>query len=107
MLGMVEGEASRMTTDLLGHEIATDLFGSDKPPKRGKHYTQPKGYAGKPGTGPEGETCGSCKHCDRQTNYSGNKRWIKCELARAKWTGGRGSDILARAPACDKWQPQE
>lgn len=69
-------------------------------PKRGKHYIEPRGYAHFPGTGPEGETCGSCKHIQRY------RRWAKCALARAVHTCGRGSDILVRAAACSKWEPE-
>ncbi len=71
---------------------------------RGKHYVQPRGYVCPPGSGPEGETCGTCKHANRQSNYSENKSWIKCGLNRTRWTGGRGTDILARSPACRKWE---
>ena len=67
-------------------------------PVRGKHYVQPRGYFYPPGTGPKNETCGTCKHCARF------KKWAKCELNRARWTGGRGSDILARSPACKYWE---
>lgn len=65
--------------------------------KRSKHYVQQRGYAAPPGTGPAGETCGSCEHIVRGRKYR------KCELIRAKWTHGPGTDILARAPACSKW----
>jgi len=68
---------------------------------RGKHYVQPRGYFQSPGTGPFGETCGSCKHISK------DRRWAKCELARAKWTGGRGTDVLVRAPACYSWEKPE
>lgn len=67
-------------------------------PKGGKHYVQPRGYGGRPGTGPKGETCGTCKNCVRM------RRWSKCDLARKAWTGGRGTDILVRTAACDKWE---
>ncbi len=60
-------------------------------PKRGL-------YAAAPGTGPEGETCGSCKHIMRM------KRYRKCRLVRALWTGGLGTDIKARSAACTKWE---
>jgi hypothetical protein len=66
---------------------------------RGKHYVQQRGYAAPPGTGPEGETCGSCEHCVRGREG----RYRKCELNRARWTHGPGSDILARSLACSKW----
>lgn len=66
--------------------------------KRGKHYVQPRGYAAPVGTGPRGETCGSCKHASRY------RRFIKCDSNRARHTHGRGSDILARSAACSKWE---
>jgi hypothetical protein len=66
--------------------------------KRGKHYTQPKGYAWSPGTGPEGETCGTCAFIERY------RKWAKCAKNSAKHTHGRGSDILVRAPACKFWE---
>jgi hypothetical protein len=73
-------------------------------PKRGKHFIQAKGYADRPGTGPVGETCGSCQHhC--VLRYA--KAYHKCGLTRAKWTGGRRTDILVRSPACSKWASGE
>ena len=71
-------------------------------PQRGKHYVQPRGYVDQPGSGPEGETCGTCRHCER---FKQSKSWIKCGLNRARWTGGRATDILARSPACRQWEP--
>lgn len=65
--------------------------------------TVKNGYAGIPGTGPEGETCKTCKH-KRSMSNTGTKHWIKCQLRRATWTGGEGTDILARSPACSKWE---
>ena len=60
-----------------------------------------RGYAWQPGTGPQGETCGTCKHLFR--NRMG-KTYLKCSLMEAKWTGGAGTDILARSPACKLWE---
>jgi len=71
-------------------------------PVRGKHYVQQRGYADHPGTGPKGETCKTCRH--RMQMAGSSQRWNKCEKARWKWTGGRGSDILASAPACRLWE---
>lgn len=68
---------------------------------RGKHYIQPRGYADHPGTGPKGETCGSCVH--HVVKRMGGS-YHKCELTRSCWTGGRRSDILVRAAACSKWE---
>jgi hypothetical protein len=62
----------------------------------------PSGYAASPGTGPEGETCGSCKHLFRNQLA---KTYLKCSLMRACWTGGRKTDVLSRSPACKFWEP--
>lgn len=70
-------------------------------PKGGKHYVERRGYAMPPGTGPAGETCGSCKH--HVVNRLA-RDYHKCILNRAKWTGGPRSDILVRAAACSKWE---
>jgi hypothetical protein len=65
----------------------------------------PRGlYAARPGTGPEGETCGSCKHIFHNRLA---KTYLKCSLMRGKWTGGGGTDIKSRAPACSKWEKPE
>lgn len=82
-----------------------DLFGDlipvnqiDSKPKT----TRPNGYVSQPGTGPEGETCRSCYH-RVIVNYH-NKNYQKCGLNEARWTHGRGSDILLRSPACRQWK---
>lgn len=72
--------------------------------KRGKHYVQPRGGADRPGTGPAGETCGSCKHIVRTRN--GGKVFPKCSLNRACWTHGAATDIRVRWAACRKWEHQ-
>lgn len=64
------------------------------------------GYAAQPGTGPIGKQCADCKHKHSMGNYGG-KHYIKCELRRATWTNGQGTDILARSPACSKFEPRE
>lgn len=61
---------------------------------------QAKGYADRPGSGPKGETCRSCAHLVHKRLA---KTYLKCELTRACWTGGHGTDVLARSPACSKW----
>lgn len=76
----------------------TDLFGAPVEPPRGRRYVRPRGYAGRPGTGPAGETCGGCEHAVRFGH------WSKCGLAQAKWTSGRATDIRLRAPACERWE---
>lgn len=59
------------------------------------------GHAWTPGTGPEGETCGTCKHLYRKRM---SKTYLKCSLVESKWTGGGGTDVKARDPACKKWE---
>jgi hypothetical protein len=59
------------------------------------------GHAWKPGTGPHGETCASCKHLVRKRM---GKTYLKCGLMKAQWTGGYGTDVKARDPACKKWE---
>lgn len=61
----------------------------------------PRGHVFTPGTGPEGETCGSCRHLFRNKL---SKTYLKCSLNRANWTGGRASDIRAGDAACKYWE---
>jgi hypothetical protein len=65
---------------------------------------KPSGHAGKPGSGPKGETCKTCKHLTRLT-YS--KTYLKCALVRKQWTSGTGSDVRAKDAACWKWDADE
>lgn len=58
-----------------------------------------KGYAGVPGTGPEGETCRSCRHLYKV--QGGNKAFPKCALRAA--TRGPATDVLMKSPACARW----
>ena len=60
--------------------------------------TVKRGYAALPGTGPAGETCKTCRHAKRFGGYS------KCGLQRNAWTGGEGTDILLKSPACRRWE---
>lgn len=80
----------------------------DKPtytgrPAKKRRNTQANGYAHMPGTGQEGETCGSCAYHVVKVCA---KRYHKCGLMRNKWTGGTGTDIRVRSPACLKWEPK-
>lgn len=59
-----------------------------------------RGHADRPGTGPDGETCGSCSSLYRNQMA---KTYLKCLLTRAKWTGGGGTDVRLRDAACSKW----
>jgi hypothetical protein len=61
-----------------------------------------RGHPQPPGTGPAGETCGSCAHL-RSVN-GGSKNFSKCFLVKHQWTRGGGSDIRRRDAACRLWQ---
>lgn len=86
----------------MGEGAIHDLFG-EVPPSAPKVSTagQAHGYAALPGTGPKGETCGSCAHLYRKLM---GKTYLKCLLVEKQWTGGRRTDVLSRSPACQRWQ---
>lgn len=63
--------------------------------------TGARGHVAPPGTGPDGETCGSCKHLYRK-RMAGT--YLKCALNEAKWTGGGKTDVRARDHACRMWE---
>lgn len=87
--------------------MSDDLFGLDRAmtPQERKMLTRkttaPKGHAAPIGTGPTGETCGSCRHLYRNRMA---KTYLKCKLRQRFWTGGRGSDVRARDAACRHWE---
>ncbi len=84
--------------DLLGQLMAAPVRVSKK---RQRREPTPRGYAGIPGTGPAGETCKTCKHLFRNQQA---RVYLKCDLNRARWTGGGGSDVRAKSPACKFWE---
>src|SRR5437870_3523332 len=63
--------------------------------------TGARGHVAPPGTGPEGETCGSCQYLFRNRMA---RVYLKCLLNKAKWTGGRKSDVRAKDHACSLWE---
>lgn len=69
-----------------------------------KVFGKLSGYARRPGTGPDKETCGSCAHCCATGN--GRKTYYKCDVIRWRWTHGYGTDILKSSPACELWKPK-
>lgn len=86
-----------------------DMFGNEITEAQAKAImrrksTQAKGYAAPPGSGPAGETCKTCKHIYRNEMA---KTYLKCGLMRPIWTGGAGTDVKARAPACRLWESKE
>lgn len=88
--------------DLFGKAPEHAPVGPKRGPQGGKHYVRPMGYGGIPGTGPAGMHCRDCEH---YVSRQGNTRtYPKCGLNRARWTSGRGSDILASSPACSRFK---
>lgn len=92
-------------TDLLGAPVkmptADDL--ARRIPVR--KPTRKNGYAATPGTGPKGKTCGQCEHY--RTVVGGSRTFPKCWLNKPNWTGGPGSDILKRSPACRLFEEEK
>lgn len=74
---------------------AMDLFGT--PARVLKH---PGAYAAMPGTGPDGKCCRDCAHY-RPSKWH-DRIYRKCGLIHA--TNGAGTDILATAPACKRYE---
>ena len=96
----VRGEPIDLVSQMEAGAKARYLAGKEAAPKR--KPTVKRGYAAQPGTGPDGKTCRDCAHKVTCGNHGG-KSFIKCELRRATWTNGEGTDILARSPACSKF----
>lgn len=93
--------------NLVTEEQARALLRRERPgtPRKRRADPAPQGYVAAPGSGPEGQTCGSCRHVSRQASGSPSGRsWAKCGLMRGIWTGGRKTDVLARSPACSRWE---
>lgn len=71
----------------------------------GHRRPKAKGYAAPPGSGPAGETCGSCGHLHRSSTP--HRTYFKCDLMQRGWTHGAASDVKARSPACSRWEAPE
>ena len=65
-----------------------------------RRLSKKHGHAALPGTGPKGETCGSCANLSRKQM---SKAYLKCALMSACWTGGEYTDVRARDAACRLW----
>lgn len=93
-----------IATDLLGDPVDTPTEVDLSAPSPKRKPTKPNGYAAEPGTGPQGETCQSCKYIARKDCAN---TYLKCWLRRKQWTGGTGTDIRAKSPACRFWEKRE
>lgn len=94
------------SVDLFGNPVE-DYRHPTHPDDKGKkrRSPQPKGYAARPGSGPEGETCKSCDHYCHVHVRSG-RHYRKCGVIEWRWTRSAGTDIKASSPACSYWQPK-
>lgn len=82
-----------------------DLFGQPMPAPamiRKDGGRRKVGYAARPGSGPKGHRCATCRHAERVT--SKGVASIKCALMAHAWTHGAETDISLRAPACRQWE---
>ena len=61
-----------------------------------------RGHAGLPGSGPIGQTCGTCASIVRKA--AAGKPFFKCHLTASKWTGGSATDLRAKDQACNQWK---
>ncbi len=70
----------------------------------GKRTPEPKqqGHYRLPGSGPEGETCKTCKYSVAPGRSL--HRYYKCQLIYKGWTHGYASDIRLKDPACSGWE---
>ena len=87
--------------------LQSTLFGGVVPARRQDVApARGAGYAATPGTGPVGETCGTCIFCRYRVIHIGGRkrRYYKCAVMVAAWTNSIGSDITKRASACRHWE---
>ncbi len=84
---------------MAGIDIFGDAIIEPPPPALDRHGkpkrkpTRPDGYADAPGSGPAGETCGSCRHKD---GVRFAKSYHKCALMKEHWTHGPKTDVQLR-----------
>jgi len=81
----------------------TDLFGAPSAPKVMPRGEKPAGYAGQPGSGPAGQTCGTCAFC--RYRLINERRYYKCQRMSAIWSRNSTTDIRAQSPACNRFEP--
>jgi len=74
------------------------------PPSAARKLSRKHGHAALPGTGPDGETCKTCRHLEHR-QFAGV--YLKCWLMRAYWTRGEGTDVRAADAACRRWEARD
>jgi len=79
-----------------------DLFGATVKSRR----DLAKGYAGRVGAGPVGETCGTCRNIIIRMAAYGAPRRVSCDMAHHD-NFGPSSAVKPTAAACQFWERQE
>jgi hypothetical protein len=57
-----------------------------------------------PGSGPTGQTCGTCAKCIQRREYRRN--FYKCRVMQKSWSRGPSTDIRLKDKACLAWEPK-
>jgi hypothetical protein len=57
------------------------------------------------GTGPEGETCKTCRHLARDKHH--DYVHLKCGKVEHLWTRGAATDIRSGWAACSEWEEKQ
>lgn len=79
-----------------------DMFGNPFPVTKPRVRCRlDRAHAALVGSGPRKETCRTCAHLARKHMA---RTYLKCGLMRSTWTGGPGTDVRAKDPACSKWK---
>lgn len=79
-----------------------DLFGAPIAAAAALPRVRKIGYASRPGTGPKGQRCNTCRYCIVVAQHG--QRTRKGEIVAAKWSTSPETDIKHNAPACRDWQ---
>lgn len=88
-----------LETDLFGAPIISASLVPARP------LVRKIGYAARPGSGPRGQRCNTCRHAQRITHRQA-RSW-KCEVMAGIWHLGPSSDIKPGAPACSEFIRKE
>jgi phage gp16-like protein len=101
-----EGGGAMSERNLFGElESAPALSDAGRKRRQRRLRERPRGHAMPPGTGPDGETCRTCRHSTRVELAT--KGVHKCGANRARWSASVVTDIRLRDPACAKWEARD
>lgn len=83
-------------------DLELTLFGPMERERRTGRPISRRCTAARSGTGPEGETCRTCRHFVRLQYRNG--LYFKCGKVKHLWTHGEATDIRAGWAACSEWE---